>query len=51
MVARSAPSLVPVEAVVTGEGDDGVVDRYGSTEELDAVVLVGEHFHVVDGGA
>ena len=50
-VVCTAVTLVPVEAVITTEGDKGVGDRYCSTEELDAVVQVRDDLYVIDGGA
>ena len=44
-------TLVPIEAVVATECHQGVVDRHRTSEELNAVVEVGDHFHVMDGGA
>ena len=46
-VVHSAVSLVPVEAVVTTEGDNCICDGSSSTEELDSVVQVGDDFDVV----
>ena len=50
-VVLTAVSLVPVEAVVTTEGHDGVGDRDSTTEELDSVVEVGDDLDVVEGGS
>ena len=51
MVARSAPSLVPVEAVVTGPSHCRVAHGNGTAEEFHTVVLVRDDLDVVDGGA
>ena len=51
MVARSAPSLIPVEAVVTGPCHCGVVHGNGAAEEFDAVVFIRDDLDVVDGRA
>ena len=49
--AAAVEPLVPIEAVVSAERNERVVDGDGATKEFDAVVKVGHHFHVVDGGA
>ncbi len=42
-------TLIPVKAVVSAERDQSIVHRHRTTKELDAVVEVGNHLHVVDG--
>ena len=48
-VVLATVTLVPVEAVVTTEGHEGVGDGDSTSEELDSVVQVGDNLHVVDG--
>ena len=47
-VVLSTVALVPVEAVVATEGHERIGDGNGASEELDAVVQVGDHFDVVE---